>query len=89
MIFCPAEGDVSKKITIFEAATSNSSTMLRKYIFSLLSIAFIALTTPAAAMADEVTDAVAAAKKSPKNQKANRRAAEAVRHRGAPRQPVG
>lgn len=88
MIFCPAEGDVSKKITIFEAATSNSSTMLRKYIFSLLSIAFIALTTPAAAMADEVTDAVAAAKKSPKNQKANRRAAEALRDAGQPAEAI-
>ncbi|MDE6484596.1 MAG: hypothetical protein K2L14_04305 [Duncaniella sp.] len=56
--------------------------MLKKYIQALLSIVIIALAHPCHIQADEVSEAVAAAKKSPKNQKLNRRAAEALLHAG-------
>ncbi|MDE6416222.1 MAG: hypothetical protein K2K68_04255 [Duncaniella sp.] len=56
--------------------------MLKKYIQALLSIIIIALAHPCPIQADEVSEAVAAAKKSPKNQKLNRRAAEALLHAG-------
>lgn len=56
--------------------------MLKKYISALLSLAVITLACPHYTRADEVSEAVAAAKKSPKNQKLNRRAAEALRDAG-------